>query len=314
MRIVIVGAGGVGGYFGGRWAEAGLDVTFLARGTHLEALRAKGLRVESPLGGVRIDVPVAATAAEVGEADLIVVATKTWQLQAAAEDLGPMVGPGTIVMGLQNGVEAAGVLSTFVPAGRVLGGTCRIMSFVEKPGVVRHAGVDPTIAFGELPESEPGLAMPLLDALGGAKGMTLRLEEDIEAEIWRKFLFIAPVSGVGSVTRAPIGVIRTLPEVRRMLEAAVLEVFRVAMARGVAVGESAGRDILSFIDAVPYEGTSSMQRDFSDGRRTELEDLSGAVVRFGAATGIDVPVHSIIYSSLLPLEMKARGTLAFPVT
>ncbi|MGW8268086.1 MAG: ketopantoate reductase family protein [Longimicrobiales bacterium] len=314
MRIVIVGAGGVGGYFGGRWAEAGLDVTFLVRGAHLEVLRAEGLRLESPLGGVRIGVPAAGTATEVGEADLIVVATKTWQLQAAAENLGPMVGPGTIVMGLQNGVEAAGVLSTFVPISRVLGATCRIMSFIERPGVVRHAGVDPTIGFGELPGSEPGLATTLLDALDGAKGMTLRLEEDIEAEIWRKFLFIAPVSGVGSVTRAPIGVIRTLPETRRMLEVAVLEVLRVALARGVPVEESAGRDTMGFIDTLPHEGTSSMQRDFRDGRRTELEALSGAVVRFGAGTGVDVPVHSAIYSSLLPLEMKARGTLEFAVT
>ena len=314
MRIVIVGAGGVGGYFGGRWVEAGLDVTFLARGAHLEALRAEGLRVQSPLGDLRIDVSAVGTAEEVGEADLIFVATKSWQLQAAAEALGPMVGPGTIVLGLQNGVEAAGVLSTFVPPSRVLGGTCRIMSFIERPGVIRHAGVDPTLAFGELPGSEPGLARPLLEALRGAKGMTLDLAEDIEAEIWRKFLFIAPVSGVGSVTRAPIGVIRTLPEARRMLEAAVVEVFKVAVAKGVALGDSAGRDAMGFIDAVPYEGTSSMQRDFRDGRRTELEELSGAVVRFGAAAGIDVPVHSVIYATLLPLEMKARGTLEFAVT
>jgi 2-dehydropantoate 2-reductase len=314
LRIAIVGAGGVGGYFGGRWAEAGLDVTLLARGAHLEALKAEGLRIESPLGDLRIDVPAAETPEEVGEVDLIVLATKSWQIEAAAETLGPMLGAGTVVLGLQNGVEAAGLLSTFVPSARVLGGSCRILSFIERPGVIRHAGVNPIVSFGELAGSAPGLARQFLEPLEEAKGMTLRLEEDIEAEIWRKFLFIAPVSGVGSVTRAPFGVIRSLPEVRRMLEEAVQEVFRVALAMGVEVGESAALDALAFIDAAPSGGTSSMQRDFRDGRRTELEELSGAVTRFGAAAGIDVPVHSCLYSTLLPLEMRARGTLEFDVT
>ena len=314
MRIAIVGAGGVGGYFGGRWAEAGLDVTFLARGDHLDAIRADGLRIESPLGDVQIGARAVGTSEEVGEADLIVIATKSWQLRDAAERLAPMVGAGTVVLGLQNGVEAAGVLSTFVPSSQVLGGTCRIMSFIERPGVIKHVGVEPTIAFGELAGSGPGAARPVFEVLNGVKGVTLRLEEDIEAEIWRKFLFIAAVSGVGSVARAPMGVIRRLPETRRMLEEAVMEVFRTAVAKGVRLGDSSPRDVMRFIDATPPEGTSSMQRDFRDGRRTELEELSGAVVRFAGETGIDVPVHSFLYSALLPLEMMARGTLGFAVT
>ena len=311
MRIVIVGAGGVGGYFGGRWAEAGQDVTFLARGAHLEAIRAEGLRLESPLGNARIRVPAAGTAKEAGLADLVVLATKSWQLPGAAERLGPMVGPGTVVMGLQNGVEAAEVLSAYVPSSQVLGGTCRIISFIERPGFIKHVGVEPTVAFGELPGSGAGLARPVFETLDGARGVTLRLEDDIEAQIWRKFLFFAPVSGVGSVTRAPMGVLRSIPEVRRMLEVAVEEVLGVALAKGVRVSASSAAEVMRFVDGAPKSGTSSMQRDFRDGRRTELEELAGAVVRFGAEAGVDLPVHSFIYSALLPLELKARGTLAF---
>lgn len=311
MKIAIVGAGGVGGYFGGRWAEAGHEVTLLARGPHLEALRDRGLTLESPLGGAGVHVHTAERAEEVGEVELIVLTTKAWQLPPAAESLGPMVGTRTTVFGLQNGVEAAAVLTEAVPPDRVLGGTCRIISFIQEPGVIRHVGVEPTVVCGELPESRPGLAGRVIQELDGARGVTLLLSEDIEAEIWRKFLFFAPVSGIGSVTRAPIGVFRGLPETRRILEAAIGEAYAVGMAKGVQLPPSSVADALEFIDSVPADGTSSMQRDFRDGRRTELDALSGAVVRFGAESGIEVPVHSFLYGTLLPQELRARGTMEF---
>ena len=304
----------MGGYFGGRWAEAGHEVTLLARGPHLEALRARGLTLHSPLGQTRLRVPAEEAAEEVGEVDLIVLATKAWQLPAAAEGLGPMVGRDTMVVGLQNGVEAAGVLAGLLPHDRVLGGTCRIMSFIQEPGVIQHVGVDPTVVLGPLPGSEGGGAEKVFEELEGARGVTLRLSDDIESEIWRKFLFIAPVSGVGSVTRAPIGVIRRVPRVREVLERAIHEVYQVGVAKGVGLPGSGVKGAMQFIDAVPPDGTSSMQRDFRDGRRTELEALSGAIVRFGADLAVDVPVHSMLYAALLPLELRARGTLEFSGT
>jgi len=314
VRIAVVGAGGVGGYFGGRWAQAGRDVTFLARGPHLEALRSRGLRLVSPLGDAAIPVMAAGSPQEVGPVDLVVLATKSWQMEAAAEELGPMVGPGTLLFGLQNGVEASEVLSRFVPPDQVLGGTCRIISYVESPGVIRHAGVEPTLLFGELSGSRPGVAASVLEQLQGVEGVTLRAAEDILTEIWRKFVFFAPVSGIGSVTRAPMGVIRGVPPVRRLLESAVREVYEVGRALGVRLPETVLAEAMRFIDAVPADGTNSMQRDFRDGRRTELEQLSGAVARLGPQAGVAVPVHTFLYTTLLPLEWRARGTLEFSRT
>ena len=150
MKIAIIGAGGVGGYFGGRWADAGHDVHFLARGLHLDVLRRRGLRIESPQGDLHIVVPATDSAAEIGVADLVLVATKTWQIPAALEPLRSLVGPETLVLGLQNGVEAHEVLSEAVGPERVLGGTCRIISYVAEPGVIKHVGIDPTVTFGEV--------------------------------------------------------------------------------------------------------------------------------------------------------------------
>ena len=311
MRVAIVGAGGVGGYFGSRWARAGIDVTFLARGAHLETLRTKGLRLISPLGDDHVVVSAEENAAEVGEVDLIILATKSWQLPEAVEGLSPMVGPETAVVGLQNGVEAAAVLSNVLPGAQVLGGTCRIISFIEAPGVIRHAGIEPTVFLGDLSGTRRGLAAPIVEQLQGVEGVSLHLAPDVEAEIWRKFLFFAPVSGVGSVTQVPIGVFRRLPETRELLEGAMQEVYDLAGALGVRLPSSSVADALAFVDAAPADGTSSMQRDFRDRRPTELDELSGAVVRRGGRAGVDVPIHSMLFASLLPRHMEAHGTLEF---
>lgn len=309
MKIAVIGAGGVGGYFGGRWAEAGLDVTLIARGAHLEAINAKGLLLHSPLGDVRVDVPAVGSASDVGEVDFVVVATKTWQLASLADVVGPLVGPDTVVVGLQNGVEAADVLSTFVSPSRVLGGTCRIISFVEGPGVIHHAGIDPHITIGE---RSGGGSLPIesvAEALDKAHGLTVEIADDIGVALWRKFLFFAPLSSLGSITQAPIGVLRSLPEPRSLLVRAVAEVFDLAKAKGVGLPPESVAETLQFIDGLPADGTTSLQRDFRAGVRTELDALSGAVVRQAAEVGVDVPVHTFFYSALLPLEMKALGSI-----
>jgi 2-dehydropantoate 2-reductase len=313
VKIAVVGAGGVGGYFGGRWAAAGRDVTFLARGAHLEALRDRGLSLKSPLGDQRVEVEATDSAEAVGQVDLVVVATKAWQVAEAVPRIQPLVGSHTILFGLQNGVEAADALARFAPGDRILGATCRIISFIREPGVVVHAGVEPTVVLGALPGSAPGLAESVFELLEGAQGVTLRRSAEIRVEIWKKFLFLASVSGVGAVTGAPIGVFRSVPETRLLLKAAMQEVMDVGVARGVDLPPASVADALAFIDGAPSEGTSSMQRDFRDGRRTELDVLSGAVARLGPEVGVPVPVHSMIYSVLLPRELRARGTLDFEV-
>ena len=312
MKVAVIGAGGAGGYFGARWAEAGLDVTLLARGAHLEAISSKGLLLHSPFGDARVEVPAVESASEVGEVDVVVVATKSWQLPSLADVVAPMVGPDTVVFGLQNGVEAADILSTFVSPSHVLGGTCRIISFIESPGVIRHVGIDPTLTIGERLGSGSAPIQPVAEALDKARGLSVEIAHDIDVALWRKFLFFAPVSGLGSITQAPIGVFRSLPEPRSLLVRAVEEVLALAKAKGVGLPPESVEQALDFIDGLPADGTSSMQRDFRDGVRTELDALSGAVVRQAADAGVPVPVHTFFYSALLPLEMKARGAVDWP--
>ena len=312
MKVAVIGAGGAGGYFGARWAEAGLDVTLLARGAHLEAIKSDGLRLHSPQGDAHVEVRAVENASEVGEVDVVVVATKSWQLPPLADVLGPMVGSDTVVFGLQNGVEAADVLSTFVPPANVLGGTCRVISFVESPGVIRHAGIDPAITIGERPGTESPPIQPVAEALNAGPGLSVEIAADIDVAVWQKFLFFAPVSGLGSITRTPVGVFRSLPETRSLLVRAAKEVFALAGAKGVRLPPGSVEQALDFTDGLPAHGTSSMQRDFSDGVRTELDALSGGVVRQAAEAGVPVPVHTFFYSTLLPLELKAREAIDWP--
>ena len=308
MRIAVVGAGGVGGYFGGRWAEAGLDVTLIARGPHLQAMRDGGLRIVSPLGNAHVEVVATDDPAEVGQVDAIVIATKTWQLAAAARDIAPMVGPDTMVVGLQNGVDASDVICGAVDREHVLGGSCRIISYIEEPGAIHHIGADPTVIFGEAGGGTSKRVLRLLENLRTGAGMTVRTSSDIQTVIWKKFHFLASTAGVGSVTQEPLGVIRSTPELRSRLRQAMDEILAVASARAVALEDTLTDDAMAFVDGLPADGTSSMQRDFAAGRRTELESLSGAVVRLGRESGVPTPVHAEIYQFLLPRELAARRT------
>lgn len=312
MKIVVIGAGGLGGYFAGRWAASGLDVSLIARGAHLEAIKANGLQIESPLGDATVPIEAASHGGGMGPADLVLIATKTWQLAAATELLPPLLGPTTRVMGVQNGVEAAEVLAAKVGAERVLAGTCRIISYLSQPGVVHHVGVQPTLIFGP-PRGGNSEGVPTLETqLSRGAGMTVRSSPDIEADLWRKFLFFAPTSGIGSVAQAPIGVLREIPESRAMLHGAIEEVVAIGRVRGVRLEDDSTAKAMTFIDSLPPEGTSSMQRDVRDGRRTELEALSGAVVRLGQEHGQPTPIHRFIYGALLPLEMRARHEVSWP--
>lgn len=309
LRIAVFGAGGVGGYFGGRLAESGHDVVFIARGAHLEAMRTHGLRVDSVLGDFVIR-PTQATddPRETGVVDVVLVAVKAWQVPEAAEAIRPLVGGNTIVVPMQNGVEAPEQLAAALGQAPVVGGLCRIVSFVEGPGHVRHTAAEPFVQFGELDDRPSTRLEPLRQAFERA-GVAVEIPADIRRAMWLKFLFITPWSGVGAVTRVPIGVWRNLPETRRLCEGAAEEVRAVAQARGIDLPPDAVPKAMKMWDSISPEATASMQRDVMDGRPSELEAQVGAVVRIGRAHEVPTPVHDFMYGSLLPQERMARNGL-----
>jgi 2-dehydropantoate 2-reductase len=310
LSIAVFGTGATGGYFGGRLAEAGEDVRFIARGAHLAAMREHGLRVVSVDGDVRLHpVRVTDDAAAVGPVDVVLLGVKAWQVPEAAESMRALVGERTFVVPLQNGIEAPEQLAAVLGAERVLGGLCRILAYLEGPGRIRHPGVAPYIAFGELDGSSSARAEALREAFARARGVTAEVVPDIRAAMWNKFLFIAALSGVGAITRASIGVIRSQPESRRLLRQALEEIYAVAVRARIALPADTVERTLAFIDGLPPDGTASMQRDVMQGRPSELEAQVGAVVRLGERLGVEVPVHRTIYAALLPLERRARGEL-----
>src|SRR6266478_7123999 len=233
MRIAIVGSGGVGGYFGGRLALAGNDVTFIARGGHLRALRSTGLRVDSIKGDFTVS-PVRATddPAQVNNVDVVILGVKAWQISEAAHAMAPMLGPATFVLPLQNGVEAFAQLAAVLGKDRVLGGLCKIVSYVVEPGHIQHAGFEPFVAFGEWDNHVSDRVAVLRETFTQA-GVEAKIPADIEAAVWNKFLFIAGFSGVGAVTQSPAGVLRSLPQTRSLMEQAMREILLVAKARGI---------------------------------------------------------------------------------
>jgi 2-dehydropantoate 2-reductase len=310
MKFAIIGAGGVGGYFGARLIQAGHDVTFIARGRTLEALRSGGLKVESVNGDVQLPTVQASDDAKaVGPVDVAFVAVKTWQLNDVKHHLAPLVGSGeSAVVSLMNGVDSYDELSRVVGPQHVIGGLCAISAFVVAPGHIKHAGVVPMVAVGEWDNHKTPRLERLAEALKSA-GVETRTPPSIQVAIWNKFMFIASVGGVGGVTRVPIGVIRTVPESRSLLKRAIEEIATLARAYDVAVGQEQIDETWKFVDGVPPGTTASMQRDVMDGKPSELREMSGAVVRLGLERKVSVPVHTFVYEALLPQERKARNEI-----
>ncbi|MCZ6917025.1 MAG: 2-dehydropantoate 2-reductase [Gemmatimonadetes bacterium] len=307
MRVVVVGAGAVGGYFGGRLAEAGEDVVFFARGEHLDALRRTGLRVESPKGDLVLSkVQATDDVADVEAADLVLVCVKAWQVPDVATTIQPFVGPNTAVLPLQNGVEAADHLAVVLGRDRVLVGLCKILCMIVGPGHIRHMGVHPRVLLGEVDNRSSDRVRAIMGAFERAR-VAVENPPDVGVALWEKFLLIASLGGVGAVTRSSTGVIRSVPESRALLQEAMQEIAAVATARGHALPGDGVSRALKFIDAMPEGATASMQRDIMEGRPSELESQNGAVVRLGSAAGVDTPVHRFIHGALLPMEMAARG-------
>ena len=311
MRLAIMGSGGVGGYFGARLAEAGHDVTFIARGDHLAAMQAEGLRVSSIEGDLHLaEVSATDDPTRVGAVDVVLVAVKAWQVAEAARAIRPMIGPDTFVVPLENGVEAADTLADQLGKAHVLDGLCGILAWREAPGHIRHAGVAPFVRFGERDNRRSKRALRLKAAFDQTRGVTAEIPDDIQVATWSKFLFICAMSGIGSITRAPIGITRTLPETRALIEQILAEIEAVARARDVRLPGDAAARALGFIDALPESSTASMQRDIMAGRPSELASQNGAVVRLGHEAGVATPVNEMIHAALLPQERQARGEQA----
>jgi len=309
MRIGIYGTGGAGGHFGARLAKAGEDVVFIARGEHLEAIRREGLVVETDAEEIRIPpATVKATddPVEAGPVDVILLGVKTWQVEESARRLGPMLGPDTFVVPLQNGVDAARQLVGVLGPGRVVGGLCATFSWIVAPGRIRSLGQVHSIRFGEL-DRRPSARTEKLRETFERAGIRATVPPDIQVSLWEKLLFVVSFGGVGAVTRVPIGVIRAVPETRRMLRVAMEEIRSVSRARGVVLSEDAVDRGMAFLDGLDPTGTTSLQRDISEGRPSELEAWNGAVVRLGKEAGVPTPTHEFLYASLLPLERRARG-------
>ena len=316
MRIAVFGSGGVGGYFGGRLAQTGEEVIFIARGAHLAAMQAKGLLVESVLGNFTLQ-PVHATndPRRVGPVDVVFVCVKAWQVSQAGVAMQPMVGPDTVVIPLENGVEAPDELAAVLetpgePFRHVVGGLCRISSHVTEPGHICHVSIEPTIAFGRL-DGKPDPRLEKLRQAFASAGVKAEIPGDIQAACWMKFVFIAAIGGLGAITRSPVGVFRALPETRQMLVQALEEIAAVGQAQHVALPSDAVQRTLTLIDKLPGNALPSMQRDLMSGKPSELEAQNGAVMRMGRAVGIPTPMNTFIYNSLLPLERLARGELEF---
>lgn len=307
MRFAIFGTGGVGGYFGGRLAQAGEDVTFIARGLHLEAIKDRGLWVESISGDFQISPALAFDQPEkAGVVDVVLVATKAWQVAEAAQQIKPLIGPQTMVVPLLNGVSAPDELSAALGREHILGGLCRISAFIGGPGLIKHVGVQPYIAFGERDRMQSERVERLRAVFARCQGLTVETPDDIEAAIWDKFIFIAAVSGLGAITRQPLGGFRGVPESRALLVAALEETTAVARARGVRLPADQVQKTLLFIDHAGAGIVASMQKDISEGKPSELEAQNGAVLHMGRELGVPTPTHEFIYASLLPGELKAR--------
>ncbi len=308
FRVAVYGVGGVGGYFGAMLARAGNRVSLIARGEHLNAIGANGLKIKTPKEEFTIKPALASgKSTDVGQVDAVIVGVKAWQVPDAAKAMRPLLKPDTRVVPLQNGVEAVEQLAQELGREHVLGGLCRVIASIAAPGVIQVGGLEPVVVLGELDGSPlSGNAQKLFEAFRNA-GVNVQAAPDIQAALWEKLLFIASISAVGAVSRAPAGEMRQSPPTRALLQQLMDEVSAVAKKRGVRLADDIVARTMKFIDALPAEGTASMQRDVMANRPSELEAIIGSVVRLGSDAGVPTPAMKFTYAALLPQETRARA-------
>jgi 2-dehydropantoate 2-reductase len=300
LRITVIGPGGVGGYFGARLAAAGSDVTFVARGAHLEAMRRSGLRLDSEIGNLTLDpIKVVADASEVPAADTILFAVKMRDTESAARSLRGLVAKGAAVFTFQNGVESADQVGRIVGAENVVPGVARIGSHISAPGVVKQIGTFCRLEFGERDGKPSPRTAAFLEACTRA-GFEAVVRENIEREIWMKFGMLAPLSGMTALTRTPIGPLRANPQSRALIEAAIEETVAVGMALKTGLRPADADDLMRLMDSFPDGLMASMAHDLLAGKPIEIDGLSGAVARLGKSCGVPVPTHTFIAQALAP--------------
>jgi 2-dehydropantoate 2-reductase len=248
---------------------------------------------------------------EVGVVDYVLMGVKAWQVPEAAHAIAPLVGPSTAVFPLQNGVEAPDQIADALGRRHALGGTARIISLCVGPGHIKHIAAEPTLEVGELDGTRSARVEALVQAFQHSKGITAAIPSDIRVAMWTKFLLIASVGGVSAVVRAPAGVLRSVPETRRLLESAMEEIERVARANGISLAQEVVANAMIYVDSLPDRATSSLQRDIAAGKPSEIESLNGAATRLGIEAGVPTPTNTFLYHALLPLERRARGHLEF---
>jgi 2-dehydropantoate 2-reductase len=309
MRITIMGAGGVGGYFGAKLAKSGCEVGFVARGTHLAAIRQNGLRVESQLGEIYLpEVRASDDPAAFGAPDYVFLCVKLWDTEPAVRVLAKVMGPQTAVLSFQNGVQKDDLLRNLLGEKAVMGGVAYIGAGIARPGVIRHTGTIQRLVFGELDGSRSQRAAALLEACTRA-GIDAELSADIRRAIWEKFVFIVALSALTSATRKTIGPVRSNARTRALLLEIMQETVAVGRAHGVKLPEDYAQKRLAFVDSLPVEMTSSMHNDLEAGKRLELDWLSGGVVELGREVNVPTPMNRAV-SAILALY--ANGAEATP--
>jgi 2-dehydropantoate 2-reductase len=307
VRILVMGAGGTGGYFGARLARAGEDVTFVARGAHLDAMRATGLAVRSQLVGDFV-VPARATddPAAGGIADLVLFCVKAYDTEAAAARLRPAVGPDTVILPVQNGIDSAERIGAIVGPGHVVGGLAAVSSVVEGPGVIQHRAGPDLIRLGELDGRPSARTERIVDVLRGA-GLQAELRPDIRVALWEKFVFICGLSGLTALTRLAIGQVLRCPETRQLLRATVDEAQAVGVAEDVALAPDGSDRTMAFLGRLDPAIRGSLYYDLAAGKRLEIDTLNGTVVRLGRARGLTTPANFAIHAALKPYADGAPG-------
>jgi 2-dehydropantoate 2-reductase len=306
MKIAMMGSGGVGGFFGGRLAKAGYDVRFIARGSHLKAMRESGLTIENePQGDIHIPtVSAFEKPEEIGPVDLVILSVKLWDTEAAAHAIKPMVGIDTGVLSLQNGVVKDEILRKVFPEKNVMGGVGYVATYISKPGVIHQTGTMQRIVLGEYDGRASARAKFLHEALVKA-GVNAELSLDVRRAIWEKYSFLVGLSGSTTTTRKPLGAVRANPRSRAFLQKLIEETVAVGRAKGVALPADYAQQRMAFADTLPYDMTSSMHHDLERGNRLEVEWLSGGVVRMGEEAGVPTPANAAVWD-ILALHANGR--------
>lgn len=305
MEIAIIGAGGVGGYFGAKMANAGYNVVFVARGEHLKAIRANGLQIKSILGDFSVNpARVTDKVSDLGGADFILLGIKAWQVIEVARELKGVIKADATILPLQNGVMAFDELAQELGSAHIINGLCRIFSKIESPGVISHLGFDPVIIFGEA-DNKVTDRVNALKEIFDHSGIKSKIAQDIQSELWKKFINIC-ASGLLAVTRSTYGEIREIKETRQMMYALFEEIYVLSQEMGICIESDFVSRTMSFVDSFSYDATSSLTRDVWEGKPSEIEYQNGTVVRLAEQCGVHAPINKFIYECILPMERKAR--------